>query len=1122
MLRKFASVSAVLLLAGLPAIAQSTYGTILGTVKDPSGAVVPNTHVSVTEVETNISKSATTNNLGDYEIPNLLPGSYDVSVEVLGFKKFARRGVLLDPRATVRADATLEVGEARTAVEVISAPPVVTTETATVSDAQRNREIEQLPINFRAVDPSPLQVVINLPGVQEDPSGRLMVSGSRQSQNEVSLDGFSVTGFFNGPAQRYLPSTEAVSEVKVVSGLGDAEYGQVGDISFVGKGGSNDFHGSLFEYLQNSSLDAIPLFATRVPPKVANDFGGSIGGPVIIPHHYNGRNRTFFFFDWESNRFNTSQVITDSVPTAAMRKGDFSALCASFDSKGICTDPKGTQLTNPFNGQPFPSNNISSLINPVSQKITDTFFPLPNHPNPNPGDVSANFRTTGRSPRRTNLFDIRMDQNLTSKQSIFGRFSWKHFTRTNALDLLQGVDLFSADPKSVGLSYNYSIRPNVFNEFRFGFEKEPSLDTFPSFPDGAKAISDLGLQGLGPFPKGSGFPEFDFDQSPITGIDGDRDMLLVQKRYQFADNLTWIRGRHTIKFGTDVRQNQAFNTVSFFGADQFGIFEFDGSFTGFDFADLLLGLPLTTKGGTPGPDLQAAQRAYAFYGQDQFKVTPKLTVTYGLRYEYHAPFHEDLSNLTNFNRVDGSVIVPNEASLKLTAPGFPLSVNACPGIPGATTPCTKILTARQAGLPETLRISDKKKILPRLGFAYRLNSKTVIRGGAGIYDETLLGSPLFSIAGIHSADIREFPNAIVGGKALIQFPNTKLPGIGSVAGIGTQDFRTANQIDLHDPYASQWNLTVERDLGWNTGLRVSYKGMRSVGLLVSPDLNQPRPHPGPFDRSLLKYPNWNIIFTRDNGGSAFFGGLETTLTHRVGSGVYLQSTYSLSKNLSDADGTAPNGGFAGENGPRLLNPFNKHGDYGNASFTRRHRWLTTYVVDLPVGRGKKWGNSISPLWDYVVGHWQTSGILLLQTGPFLTPLFTGGTDPSGTNANRRGAQRPDRVCAGTVPRPTVDKFFDRSCFVVPATGIGRFGNSGVGILEGPGTVNWSAGFAKIFPIKERVRLRFETTATNILNHANPDRPQLNVRRSSFGQIRSVQAVEGTGARTFQFSLRVEF
>ncbi len=1140
MFRKLASAMGVLILAGAPAVAQSTYGTLLGTVKDASGAVVPKANVVVTEVETNISKSATTDNLGDYEIPNLLPGTYDVSVAAQGFKKFVQRGVPLDPRATVRVDAKLEVGQVQTEVQVTGAPPVITTETGTVSDVEKNQQISQLPTNYRGTSTSPLNVITTIPGVQVDPGGAtgpnsISISGSHPAQNEVSVDGFSVTSpRFNGPLVEMFPSTEEIAEVKITSQLAPAEYGQVGDISFVGRGGTNDYHGSLFEYLQNDALDAIPAFANGKPKKRDNTFGGAIGGPVRLPH-YNGRNRTFFFFDWESNRQHASSAVTQRVPTQAMLNGNFSALCSSYSSGGVCTDPGGIQLVNPFTGQPYPNNQIpSSQFNAVSQKVLSTFYPAPNFSNPNPLDTRNNFRFNFPSPITTNLFDVRIDQRLSGKQSLFGRFSWKKSTKSIPLGLKAGSQDNVVDPKAFVLSHNYSIRANLLNEFRFGHNRQTTLVTYSRFPDGAKLISDLGLQQLGPFPPGSALPDFNFDgASGITGSPGAREERLGEHKYQIADNFTWIRGRHTIKAGLDVRELRSADFESFTAADNFGDYFFNGGFTGHDFADFLLGLPSFTQVVNAGPDFDGHARAYGFFGQDSFKVSPKLTIDYGVRYEYHPPFHDDSLQIANFNRATGAVVVPNDASLKLATVPFLQSINACSlPTPNPTTyglfPCTPVQTAQQAGIPETLRFGDKKKILPRLSFAYRLSDKTVIRAGAGLYDETILGTIFYSLTGIHTSDYRAFINSFSNGQPAIQFPNTKSNA--STTGVGPAGdavFGTANQIDFHDPYASQWSFTVERDLGLQTGLRVTYTGMRSVGLATSPDLNQIRPQSTPYDPRQKPFPNWGVIKSRDNGGSAIYNGLEAVVTHRFSQGLFFQSSYVWSKNLSDAEGDNPNGGFPGENGSRLKNRFNLHANYGNVSFTRRHRGLTTSVIDIPVGRGKRFGGSMNPILDGIIGGWRTTNVLLFQTGPYLTPFYSGGTDPSGTDAPHRaiGSQRPDRLPASACTGLTSSqgRLFGRNCFFYGWPGaIGRFGDSGVGILTGLGTISWDFGLSKSFSLTERTKLRFESTFTNLPNHVNLGAPSMRANSGSFGTISSVQNPEGAGARTIQFALRVDF
>ena len=487
------------------------------------------------------------------------------------------------------------------------------------------------------------------------------------------------------------------------------------------------------------------------------------------------------------------------------------------------------------------------------------------------------------APITTNLYDVRIDHNISKKQSIFGRWSWKRSTLSSPLNMGTKTGDFESvfDPKAVAISHNYSIRPTLLNEFRFGYNQQTSRFAFSKFPDGAAVIQQLGLQQLGPFPKGSALPYFEFDgASGLTQTPGGREEQLREHRFQIADNLTWVRGRHTIKTGGDIRALRVADYESFVAADNFGDYYFSGQFTGHDFADFLLGLPNFTEVVNAGPDFDGHARAYAVFVQDSFKVMPRLTVDFGVRYEYHPPFHDNSLQIANFVRSSGAVIVPNDASLQLATQPFLQSINAC-GLPTPNPtpyglyPCTPVTTAKQAGFPDRLRISDKRKILPRLSLAYKLSDKTVFRAGAGIYDETLLGSIFYSLTGIHTSDYRAFVNSFTGGVPAIQFPNTK-SNI-STSGVGPAGFAvfgTANQIDLHDPYGEQWSFTVERDLGFETGLRVTYTGLRSVGLIVSPDLNQIPPQSAPYDPTKRPYPNWAVIKTRDNGASAIYNVLK--------------------------------------------------------------------------------------------------------------------------------------------------------------------------------------------------------------------------------------------------------
>jgi hypothetical protein len=1117
--------------SSIPTSAQSTYGTLLGSVLDATGAVVPGARVEVTDVNTNIKKSTTTDSRGDYQLPNLLAGTYDVVVSAAGFKQFVQRRVPLDPRAEVRVDASLEVGETQTTVEVASAAPVITTESATVSDVAKGKEISQLPINFRANSTSPFNAITTLPGVQVDSGGAtgpmsFSISGNHPAQNEVSVDGFSVTSpRNNGPLAEMFPSTEQISEMKITSQISNAEYGQVGDVSFIGKSGTNRFHGSAFEYMQNDAFDATPLFTSGIPKKRNNDFGGSISGPVLLPK-YDGKDRTFFFFDYERNMQRSSTSVVNNVPTDAIVNGDFSSL--------------GTPLINPYTGLPFDGNRIpASMINPVSKNVLNMFYPAPTAPNPDPLDVNNNYLVNLGAPLTTDLYDIRIDQKMTSKQSLFGRYSWKKSTSVSPLNLgtKTGSTNQELDPKAFVISYNYTISPRVLNEFRFGFNDQTTTTVFSNFPDGAKVINDLGLKQLGPFPPGSALPDFNFyGSSGVTSSPGGREGNLRERKMQFADNLTWIKGRHTMKFGFDIRTLRVADIESFTTADNFGDYYFDDRYTGYDFADFLLGLPFQTVVVNAGPDFDGHAKAYAFFAQDSFKVTPRLSIDYGLRYEYHPPFHDNSLQITNFNRANGNVIVPNAESLKLATTPFLQSINAC-GLPEPNPteyglfPCTPVLTGQQAGFPDTLRISDKTKFLPRIGIAYRANNKTVIRAGAGLYDQTLLGTIFYSLTGIHTSDYRQFnnsePGSFIGGQPAIVFPNTKSGEVSNGAGpAGNAAFGTANQIDMRDPYGEQWSFTVERDLGWSTGLRVTYTGLRSVGLIISPDLNEIVPQAQPYDPRLKPYPNWGLVKSRDNGGSSFYNGLETVVTHRFSSGFFFQSSWVWSKNLSNAEGDAPNAGFAGENGARLVDRFNLRHNYGDVSYTRRHRWLTTANIDVPFGRGRRYGSSMNRFADALLGGWQFSNILIWQTGPFQTVTYSGSNDPSGTDApDRQGSQRPDLLplsaCDGL---PTSQgRAFQGNCYFYGwQDPIGRFGSAGVSTVRADGTIVWNSGLAKAFAITERVRVRLEGTFTNILNHPNLGTPTVRANSSAFGVISSLQGSEGAGARVGQLALRVDF
>ncbi|HLM82983.1 MAG TPA: TonB-dependent receptor [Terriglobales bacterium] len=1130
-LRRQCLIIATLTLLALTPIlhGQTTDATMLGTVTDSSGAIVRGASVRVTDVETGIVRVAQTDDLGNYEISALRPGTYSLLVESKGFKTYLRPSLSLVARAAVRADAILAVGQSQERVEVTAGAPVITTETGTITETMGGQSVLDLPANLRSGDTSPYGLVTTLPGVQIDLTNSISIAGSNPAMNELSVDGFTVKNISNtrsGINAEMLPSTETVSEVKV-SELGLAEYAGVGDVSFVTRGGTNQYHGSLFEYFGNDDLNATPLFASSRPRVRANDFGGSVGGPVRFPF-YNGADKTFFYFTYERNHQQNGAAITQGVPSMPMRTGDFSSLCSSYDANDICNDPNGLTLHNPFTGQPYPGNMLPS-VNTVATNVLNAYYPQPNL---NTSNLSANYAAILPAPVTTNLTDVRIDQKLTDKQSVWGRFSWKDITNSTPLGLLEGNADFTTHPRTVGLTYTYVIQPNLLNEFRFGYNHESDTTIYSAFPDAANFVTKtLGLDLQGDLFPGSAIPGFIFQQSGVTSTANGRENEVFQRTLQFTDNLSWTRGRHTMKFGTDIRKYDFKNDVVFTGADSFGVFDFDGRYAGIDIADFELGLPYQSVIALPGPRVDGVGSNYGFYAQDQFRVTPKLTINYGFRYEVHPPWFEKTLQLTNFlptTPTTGTVVVPNAASQALASPSFLEGMNACPGYPGwnGIAPCTPFVTASQAHLPEALRSTQWNDFYPRINIAYRVTPGLVVRSGFGMYNQTTTGLSLFALVAIHTSNVQTHPNSVTNGVAAFQFPNTSPGGTGPLPtpGLGTDNFFTAESPNLVDPYAEQWNLSIDKQLLQNTGLRVTYTGMRSVNLSLEPNINQITPRTVPFTPAESPFPIWNLIYQQRNGGDAIYHGVETVLTHRFTQGLSFQSSYVFSKNLSDAVGSGCCS-FAQENGPFPVNQFDPRYDYGDVGFTRRHRWLTTSLYEIPIGRGKRFGGTMSRALDAVIGNWQTTGILLIESGPYLTPVYGGGTDPSGTNANANGnaGQRPDRVCNGNLSHPTAAGYFEASCFVIPASNIGRFGNAGVGILRGPGTVNLDAGLAKIFPITEKVRLRFEATSVNALNHGNLGIPDLNIANTSdFGVIHSSQTSEGEGARTIQLGLRLTF
>jgi Carboxypeptidase regulatory-like domain len=1131
-------------------LGQSTFGNIVGVVKDPGQGAVAGAQITLVSVDDSTQHIATTNGDGAFELVNLKAGRYNLLLQASGFADYKMTGLQLEARQTLRADLTLKLAASSQTVEVAGAAgPLINTENATIGDSKDFQQITNLPVNYRGATTSPLAMLGTVPGAQIDQNGNVSVGGGLPSQVQYSVDGSSTVNIRqNGALGNMNPSSELIGEFKVTQFNNNAEFAQLGDVTISTKSGTGQFHGSVFEYAQNSAFDAAVWGsningATVKPHKVFHTFGGSLGGPLTIPKVTHGEPNTFFFADYEGNRKRYSTPLFQFVPTTAMRSGDFSAL--------------STPLMDPFTGKQYPGNKIPSgsqctgsqdCINPVALNLLN-FIPSPNINVGSNFGSSANYLQQTPTPSNTDGYDVRVDRTVTKKQSLFVRWSWKRLNSQSLTDNFLNTQNNFLPPdqdlennKNLIVSHNYTISTSLVNEARLGLSYYTLAVKFPI--QGATAISDLGLQGLdiSDHPTTGAFPIFNFSDDPgnYTQIGRDKDGTTKSQTIQFADNLTWITGQHTMKFGVDVRRVAYVDIESFGGADDFGAFTFDqGIFTGNAFANLLLGLPTKTYVAQSGPDVHAHALQTGVYAQDEWRVSDRLTLSYGLRWQALPPFVSDLKNLTAFDVRNGGVIIPDG---NVARPGFLESINTCVagvGIPcgtptaadaalgcvpvNAALPCAPVETASSVGLGPGLRQFYKNNFQPRVGFAYRPfgKNKTVVRGGLGIFTMTNLGQLSFNTTNIDVSVVRTTFNANSAGLPTYQFPSARtLDNPLLIAGTG--DFYQNTLTDYRDPQSAQWNFTVERELTRDVTLRESYVGMSSYRMSQTVDLNQvepattsPNPNPKPF-------PNWGRILSTNNAGHTNYNALQSELNTRQRSGLTLQASHVWAKNLGNVGGDAPTT-FNPEiiYGTPVANRFNLAANRGNVAQTRRNRLLVSALYDFPVGSNRRYWAQMKTVPEAVLGGWSISTVSLWETGPYLTPITSSSYDPGNLNLSYRGSfQRPDCTGNGNIANRATGSMFHLAAFnPIPR---GPVGNCGVGILEGPGVTTIAAGLSKNFHITERMRLRFEGTFTNLLNHPNFAPPPTNVTASSFGVVQNVQTAENSGNRVGQLSLRLDF
>jgi hypothetical protein len=1057
--------------------AQSYTGSIAGKVTDGSGSAVANAQIVVTEESTNTTVKTASNESGDYNVSYLKPGTYRVSFTAAGFKEFVETGIQLQINQQRRVDPTLEIGQVSEVVSVTSSGTqvnYVSPEIGQVVDSEQLLELPDLATNGRGRSPFLLAKI--LPGVMSNGTNYTNINGfsfggGRKVTNEILVDGLPTTNP-SDETYTFTPSPDSIEEFKVITTPFSAEYGHTGGGVMIAtsKSGTNALHGSAYDLFRNRVLNGRDFFSPVASQAkyVQNDPGGTIGGPVVIPKVYNGRNKTFFFVDFNVTLASQGNAYSALVPTDLQKAGDFSQTFAGgkivpiYDPKALSPDGK-TRLQ-------FANNAIpASRIDPVAAQIVK-FYPEPN--------ANVNGNNYFVTPPGTNdnwQYQGRLDQNFGANDRAFFRFG-QYSPNNNARQYVPG----KANNQTVGgwtdtqavLSETHVFGPALVNDFRFGWVQEDNYTVA-----GGAAVPELGLKGV-PL---TDFPIVTVSQMVQLGSSAsnhDRDRSWV-----FNEGVTWQRDRHTIKMGGDFRR-QMYNNYS--PGKLSGSYNFSGAFTslvpnatgsGYGLADLLLGAPATTNITINDYTYRLNINSGGAFIQDDFKVLRTLTINLGLRWEWDGPYSEANNQFASFN---------------------PSIVNHATGNLG------DVQFAGRNGAPTHFSPNVYHDFLPRIGFAWNPLRDTVIRGGYGIYRLPAIGFSSFGpvsqyaqvLTGISTNNNQTPLYYLANGVPAAPF-NVDANGNPNIPANGTSNV-TMLELRSRTPYNQTWQLGFQRKFIGNWLLEADYVGTRGVKLPATLPLNQLLPSQwGPGNlQSLRPYPQYANVTHLANDGNSFYNALQTSLQRRWANGV-LSFAYTWSKVTDDVE-TA--GG--------IQNIYNVKAEHGIASYDVPHRFVASYVYHLPIGAGGQYWNN-TPILKYVIGGWELSGITEFQVG---LPMSIQQANAIG---GFTGTQRPNQIATATLPgdQRTLAQWFNTAAFLAapPYTS----GNAPRFPLYGPGTENWDASLMRNVMLRERLRLQFRAEFYNVMNHANFGNPNTMLGNSNYGKITS-----DNGPRNIELALRL--
>ena len=1094
-----AAAAAVVLLCFVPVDmpAQSTYATITGAATDPAGALMAGVSIEAVQIETNYKHTVRTNDAGQYTLANIREGMYRLTAKAVGFQDLVMDNIVVAARDLRRIDLHMILGNLQSKIEVTAEAAQIETETGRISDVKSGDYMRTLATTSRG-GWYYLQLVPDAVKARQG-TWEMRFGGARSFQSQQTMDGIDLgSGSQNNTSQQAMTLStarlESIQELRIDTAGNSAEYRGIGQAEFVTRSGGNDLHGSAYWIYGTPMLQARNPFSLARTATVGHWLGVSGGGPVYLPKIYDGRNKTFFYFSKEWTQGSPTRVLLNpTVPLPAWRSGDYSGLLP------------GTVIKDPLaSNTPFPGNRIpAARLNPAALAFQD-LYPLPNMGNA--GQLqSQNYRDTLNFVR-FGLPDYvgRIDHRFSERAAVFGRIfiTDQRAQSGNATPFPSLYNLIYNDRLAMTavLSYTHTLRPNLLNEFRWGYGRQ-RLNIINNMP-GPQLAKQLNLLGLAPNPQNiGGITNISFSGLGLTGVNAN-GTALPNEEYLHAtieDHVSWFKGRHALKVGAQFSRPTTEMRGS--GTSLYGALTFSNRFTGFPYADFQLGIPTTATRTYPPLANMAKRLAQGYFATDEFRISQKLTLTFGIRCDYMAPWRQAGGLISGFDLQTGKIVVPDQAISQVN-----------PLMPKQYVDVTK---ASSAGYDAaTLVGGDRNNLAPRAALAWRpLGPNTVFRAAYGFFYDVVpfragaaAGVP-FNIAEPAFTNPTDKPSVILPRV----FPD-------SSSGPATVGIPQAIRSDLRVPYSMQSTATIEHQR-WDMGFRLSYVGTNTRQGVWNYNINQPVADSRAFIDKPRLFPQYpGIAYFTNGAGHQYNSGTIAVQSRRARKGLDFQVYYSLSRDIGDLESAeAPE------------NAYDRKRERAVWEDVPTHRLAGNFKYQIPVGRGRAILPGVNRWVNAALGGWDLGGVYTRSTGQFLTPLWT-GSDPTGTayTTSRTPALvtiRPNILRDANLSNPTPKQWFDVSAFTSPTPG--SFGTSAKGVIKGPGDNLINLSISKLFSIRDRARLRLQVDASNAFNHPNYSNPGLNVTQNAAAAVITAVAnpsfnLDNAGQRQVNLHLRVEW